>query len=52
MMTTNVFGRIASEANGYARVRIDEALALGHRRCHVTVTLTRETEDDGHEFFG
>ncbi|SMX32861.1 methanogen output domain 1-containing protein [Maliponia aquimaris] len=52
MMTTNVFGRIAAEATGYASVRIDEALSLGHSRCRVTVHLTRSTGSELHEFFG
>ncbi|SFQ59397.1 hypothetical protein SAMN05421853_11212 [Roseivivax halotolerans] len=52
MMTTSVFGRIVSDATGYARVHIDEAIATGHGRCRVVVSLRRETSDDGHEFFG
>ncbi|WP_305970126.1 MULTISPECIES: methanogen output domain 1-containing protein [unclassified Mameliella] len=51
MMTTNVFGRIAAEANGYASVEIDEALSIGHSRCHVTVHLVRNEDADLFEFF-
>lgn len=51
MMTTNVFGRIAADARGYASVRIEEAIALGHPRCRVTLTLQPEARLDGHEFF-
>ncbi|MEQ8665827.1 MAG: methanogen output domain 1-containing protein [Rhodospirillales bacterium] len=41
MMTSNVFGRIAAENLGYARVRVDESFADGHDRCLVRVALTR-----------
>lgn len=52
MMTTNVFGRVVANANGYARVDIDEAIALGHGRCHVTVHLRRpDDREQGNDFF-
>ena len=51
MMTTNVFGRISADANGYARVHIEEAIATGHNRCRVCVTLKPEIQGKGHEFF-
>ena len=50
MMTSNVFGRIASENLGYARVSIDEAIAMGHGRCMVTVGL-RPDDGGGREYF-
>lgn len=51
MMTTNVFGRIAADATGYAAVTIEQAIALGHPRCRVVVDLARHGSDDAHEFF-
>lgn len=51
MMTTNVFGRITAQAAGYARVEIDEAIALGDGRCRVRVHLTHDEHGDGHEFY-
>jgi predicted ArsR family transcriptional regulator len=46
MMTSNVFGHIAAENLGYARVQIDRAIARGDTGCHVTVFLT-PTADTG-----
>lgn len=40
MMTSNVFGSIAAENLGYARVEIDESIAAGDAGCRVTVFLT------------
>lgn len=42
MMTSNVFGRIAAENLGYARVTVDEAFATGHNRCRVRVGLKQD----------
>lgn len=39
MMTSNVFGSIAAESLGYARVDIEEAIARGHPGCRVVVHL-------------
>lgn len=39
MMTSNVFGRIAADNLGYARVEIDEAIAQGHAGCRIAVHL-------------
>ncbi|WP_300529257.1 methanogen output domain 1-containing protein [Maricaulis sp.] len=39
MMTSNVFGRIAADNNGYARVAIPEAIARGDRQCRVVISL-------------
>jgi predicted ArsR family transcriptional regulator len=53
MMTSNVFGHIAAENLGYARVEIQEAIAQGHSRCTVVVHLkpTDETEPSAREYF-
>lgn len=51
MMTTNVFGRIVSDARGYARVNIDKAIATGHPGCRVRVRLQDDGAGDGFEFF-
>jgi hypothetical protein len=39
MMTSNVFGFIASENLGYARVSLQETIASGHPGCRVVVYL-------------
>lgn len=53
MMTTNVLGRIAAEATGYAAVRVDESLAMGHGRCAVSLRFSPDRLPEGyHEFFG
>ena len=52
MMTTNVFGRIAANATGYARVHVRESISRGHGRCLVTVQLAHTDEEDGQEFYG
>lgn len=39
MMTSNVFGSIAAEANGYSRVELEETIAEGHAGCRVVVHL-------------
>ncbi|MEQ8897123.1 MAG: methanogen output domain 1-containing protein [Roseovarius sp.] len=51
MMTTNVFGRVVSDARGYARVNIDKAIATGHPGCRVRVSLQDDDAGDGFEFF-
>lgn len=54
-MTANVFGSVAAENLGYARVRIDEAIARGDTCCKVTIDLVRNEEasaGQGTEFFG
>ncbi|MDZ4317274.1 MAG: methanogen output domain 1-containing protein [Phenylobacterium sp.] len=52
MMTSNVFGYIAAENQGYARVRIDAAIARGDPGCRVTVFFTPTDEDGGaREYF-
>ncbi len=47
-MTANVFGHIAAENLGYARVRIDEAIARGDTRCRVTVTISEPEHSADH----
>lgn len=53
MMTSNVFGSIAAENLGYARVVLHETIAEGHGRCHVVVHLdpSGAAEDHGREYF-
>lgn len=52
MMTSNVFGHIAAENLGYARVSIDQAIARGDPGCKVTVFLTpAPTGGDAREYF-
>lgn len=50
MMTSNVFGRIAADNLGYARVALPETIASGDRGCRVIVELTGD--GDGIEYFG
>ncbi|GGE16481.1 transcriptional regulator [Primorskyibacter flagellatus] len=52
MMTTNVFGRIAANATGYARVSVRESISRGQGRCLVSVQLAHTDDEDGQEFFG
>lgn len=54
MMTSNVFGKIAAENLGYARVQLDETIARGDGRCRVVVHLNMETGADldvGREYY-
>lgn len=54
MMTSNVFGSIAAQNLGYAKVAIEEAIARGDSGCRVVVYL-KPTDDaqqaDGREYF-
>lgn len=55
MMTSNVFGSIAAENLGYAKVVIEQAIARGHPECRIVVHFepTPEAdESDGREYFG
>ncbi len=55
MMTSNVFGVIAAENLGYAKVHIAEAIATGSPACRVVVYLHRSEETrqvEGREYFG
>lgn len=53
MMTSNVFGSIAAQNLGYARVEIEEAIAQGHPGCRVVVYLrpTDKVEANAREYF-
>lgn len=53
MMTSNVFGRIAAENLGYARVEVQEAIARRDSGCRVTVYLTptEDVEPGAREYF-
>ena len=53
MMTSNVFGVIASENLGYAKVELDETIAQGDGRCVVRVHLDPSEAADvrGREYF-
>ncbi|GAA6188954.1 methanogen output domain 1-containing protein [Litorivita sp. NS0012-18] len=44
MMTTNVFGRIAADTGGYARVAVLESIAAGSDKCRVLIDLSLESE--------
>jgi predicted ArsR family transcriptional regulator len=56
MMTSNVFGAIAADNLGYARVVLEETIAAGDGGCRVVVHLDpasgRAGEDAGREYFG
>ncbi|MEH1873912.1 methanogen output domain 1-containing protein [Nostoc sp.] len=54
MMTSNVFGTIAANNLGYAKVELQETIAQGGSGCRVIVylKLTEEAEDaEGREYF-
>lgn len=54
MMTSSVFGSVAAENLGYAKVSIDEAIARGDSGCRVTVWLhptPEAAEADGRDYF-
>ena len=54
MMTSNVFGIIAAENLGYAKVELQRTIAQGNPECHVAVYLkpTPEAEaSGGREYF-
>jgi predicted ArsR family transcriptional regulator len=54
MMTSNVFGILAAENLGYAKVVLEETIAQGHAGCRVVVYLkqTPATEDaEGREYW-
>jgi hypothetical protein len=55
MMTSNVFGSIAAENLGYAKVVLEETIARGSAGCRVIVYLqpTREAQQAvGREYLG
>ena len=54
MMTSNVFGSIAANNLGYAKVELQETIAEGAQRCRVVVylKLTEDAEEaEGREYF-
>lgn len=54
MMTSNVFGVIAAENLGYAKVSLEQTIAQGDRECRVVVYLkpTGEAQEaQGREYF-
>ncbi|MBV6624941.1 MAG: transcriptional regulator [Rivularia sp. (in: Bacteria)] len=54
MMTSNLFGSIAAENLGYAKVELQETIAKGNPGCRVVVylRLTKEAENaPGREYF-
>lgn len=54
MMTSNVFGTIAADNVGYAKVELQQTIAKGASECRVVVYLkfTEESEDaEGREYF-
>ena len=54
MMTSNVFGRIAAENLGYAKVELLRTIAAGHGECRVIVYLGPLCESEaaqGREYF-
>ncbi len=51
MMTSNVFGVIAAENLGYARVVLEETIAEGHAGCRVAVYLRPDGMGRGREYF-
>jgi len=55
MMTSNVFGTLASANLGYARVDLEETIARGDGRCRVVVHLREDeagAQAPGLEYFG
>jgi predicted ArsR family transcriptional regulator len=54
MMTSNVFGSIAAQNLGYAKVAIEQAIARGDQGCRVVVYLKpsdASEQADGREYF-
>ena len=53
-MTSNVFGAIAADNLGYAKVELQETIAAGNLGCRVVVYLTPTPEAQtahGREYF-
>lgn len=52
MMTTNVFGVIASQFLGYAKVSLEKTIAEGDEHCRVVLYLDpHDSDSNGKEFF-
>jgi hypothetical protein len=47
MMTSNVFGAIAANNLGYAKVELQETIAQGHPGCRVVVYLKTSEGSEG-----
>ena len=55
MMTSNVFGSIAADNLGYAKVELQRTIAAGHEGCRVVVHLKHAEaarRAEGREYFG
>lgn len=55
MMTSNVFGSIAADNLGYAKVELQETIAMGAPGCRVVVHLAPTAESEqvpGREYYG
>ncbi|MEZ5837852.1 MAG: methanogen output domain 1-containing protein [Geminicoccaceae bacterium] len=50
MMTSNVFGRIAADNLGYARIELQKSIASGDGCCRVVIHLSEG--ENGREYFG
>jgi predicted ArsR family transcriptional regulator len=51
MMTSNVFGHVAADNLGYAKVELARTIAEGHSECRVIVHLTPDERVEGREYF-
>jgi Methanogen output domain 1 len=54
MMTSNVFGSIAADSAGYARVQLEQTIAQGDAQCRVVVHFRPPSEANvaaGREYF-
>jgi predicted ArsR family transcriptional regulator len=49
MMTSNVFGSIAAQNLGWAKVELQETIALGHPGCRIVVHLEPSSEAEAAE---
>jgi predicted ArsR family transcriptional regulator len=52
MMTSNVFGHIAAQNVGYAKVELQETIARGDKGCRVVIYLQpASASSEGREYF-
>lgn len=51
MMTSNVFGSIAADNLGYAKVELQKTIANGDAQCKVVIYLQPTEDADGREYF-
>src|SRR5262249_49477918 len=47
MMTSNIFGHFAAEAQGYGRVTLDRTIASGDSCCRITIDLDVDNDEAG-----